>query len=100
MKTKDKVREETNKYALENTPYWKILNEEYNIPLIKGEEQEWFEKDQKQSKKLISNYGESSWNMLELANALRNEDISEGFFRQLVSYEMDKCFKRLNNEQT
>lgn len=83
---------------MSNKPYWQQLNEEYSIPtngeLSDQEVIKWFEKDQKQSNYLIDKYGESSWNILELTNALRNEDISESFFRQLCRYELDKCFKR------
>lgn len=97
---KDKVREETNKNITEK-PYWQELNDEYAIPtngeLIDQEVVKWFEKDQAQSKYLIDRYGESSWNILEFANALRTEEISESFFRQLVRYEIDKCFKRLSD---
>lgn len=90
-----------------NKPYREQLNDEYSIPLpsksfeeASDEEiHEWFLKAQEQSKFLIDNYGESSWNILELANTLRNEDISESKFRDLVRKEMDKCFKRLNNER-
>lgn len=87
---------------MKNKPYWKTLSKEYSIPLSENasdkELQEWYKKDREQSNHLIEKYGESSWRINELANSLRNEDISESFFRQLVRYEMDKCFKRLNDE--
>ena len=79
--------------------YYKQLLEEYNIPLIKGYEKEWFEKDREQSNYLIERYGESAWNIHRFMELCRAEKISESLYRQLCRMEIDKCFKRLNNEK-
>ena len=88
---------------MKTKPYWQELNEEYNLSpngeLMDGEVEKYFIKDLKQSKYLVDRYGESSWNINEFANALRNEAISESYFRQIVRYEFDKCFKRLNGDK-
>lgn len=82
--------------------YWKELNEEYNVSpngeIMDGDLNEWIKKDREQSDYLINRYGESAWNIHRFMELCRAEDISESFFRQLVRYEMDKCFKRLENE--
>ena len=90
----------------ENTPYWKSLKEKYFIPLPKNkslkeatekEISEWYKKDREQSKYLIEKYGSCAWRINELANTLRNEEISESHFRELVRYQMHECFKELEN---
>jgi hypothetical protein len=82
--------------------YWQELNEKYNVfpngEIMDGDLDEWIKKDREQSEYLINRYGEVSWRLNDLANALRAEKISESFFRQLVRYEMDKCFKELKDE--
>ena len=91
----------------ENKPYWKRLKEKYEIPLpdksfeeaSDGEIIEWFEKDREQSKYLIEKYGSCSWRINELANTLRNEEISESHFRELVRYCLDEHFKNLSDEK-
>lgn len=83
--------------------YYKQLKEEYNIPLpnksfeeaSEDEIHEWFLKDMEQSKQLIDKYSESAWNIHRFMELCRAEEISESYFRQLVRYEMDKCFKKL-----
>ena len=85
----------------ENKPYWKSLKQKYEIPLpdksfeeaSDGEIIEWFEKDREQSKYLIEKYGSCSWRINELANTLRNEEISESHFRELVRYCLNEYFK-------
>ena len=91
----------------ENKPYWKSLKEKYFIPLPdKSFEEasdggiiEWFEKDREQSNYLIEKYGSCSWRINELANTLRNEEISESHFRELVRYCLDEHFKNLSDEK-
>lgn len=81
----------------EEKPYWKELKQKYLIPLPKNatdkEIERWYKKDQEQSMYLIDKYGSYSWRINELANTLRNEDISESHFRELVRF----CFKELEN---
>lgn len=83
-------------------PYWKQLKEKYFIPLPKNksfeeatEEEilEWYKKDREQSNYLIEKYGSHAWKINELANTLRNEEISESHFRELVRYQFEECFK-------
>lgn len=87
---------------MKEKPYWQELNEEYNVfpngEIMDGNLEELIKKDREQSKYLIDKYGESAWNIHRFMELCRAEDISESFFRQLVRQEMDKCFKRLNNE--
>ena len=91
----------------ENKPYWKSLKEKYFIPLPKNksfkeatEEEvlEWYKKDREQANYLIEKYGSCAWKINELANTLRNEEISESHFRELVRYCLDEHFKNLNDE--
>ena len=86
----------------ENKPYWKSLKEKYFIPLPKNksfeeatekEVLEWYKKDREQANYLIEKYGSCSWRINELANTLRNEEISESHFRELVRYCLDEHFK-------
>jgi hypothetical protein len=77
--------------------YIKELTQEYNIPYNEEEFEEYIKKDKEQTQYLLDNFGESSWHINDFANAVRNEEISESFFRKLVRFEMDKCFKRINN---
>ena len=86
----------------ENTPYWKSLKEKYFIPLPKNksfeeatekEISEWYKKDREQANHLIEKYGSCAWRINELANTLRNEEISESYFRELVRYCLDEHFK-------
>ena len=87
---------------MESKPYWKRLKEKYFIPLPKNKSFEeateeeilkWYEKDRKQSEELIEKYGSHAWRINELANTLRNEEISESHFRELVRYQFEECFK-------
>ena len=106
METKNKelpgINPQTFKIVLDK-PYWQILNEEYNVfpngEIMDGDLDELIKKDREQSAELIEKYGESAWNIWRFMELCRAEDISESFFRQLVRYEMDKCFKKLNNEK-
>ena len=91
----------------ENKPYWKSLKEKYFIPLPKNkslkeatveEISEWYEKDREQANYLIDKYGSCAWRINELANTLRNEEISESHFRELVRYCLDEHFKNLSDE--
>ena len=87
----------------ENKSYWKSLKEKYFIPLPKNksfeeatEEEvlEWYKKDREQANYLIEKYGSCSWKINELANTLRNEEISESHFRELVRYCLDEHLKQ------
>ncbi len=82
-------------YMKENKPYWKQLKEKYTIPLNEKKDDvfTWYEKDRKQSEELIEKYGSHAWSIYELANTLRNEDISESHFRELVRFQLQECFK-------
>jgi len=84
------------------TPYWKQLKEKYEIPLygelMDEEVFKWYEKDREQSEYLIEKYGSHAWKINELANTLRNEEISESHFRELVRYQFEECFKELKDE--
>ena len=90
---------------MKNREYWKVLKEKYTIPIPdKSFEEasdedilEWFEKDREQSKYLIEKYGSCAWRINELANTLRNEEISESHFRELVRYCLDEHFKNLSD---
>ena len=92
---------------MKNREYWKVLKEKYTIPLPdKSFEEasddeiiEWFEKDREQSKYLIEKYGSCSWRINELANTLRNEEISESHFRELVRYCLDEHFKETTDKK-
>ena len=55
----------------------------------------WFprRRDLKQETPLIEKYGSCAWRINELANTLRNEEISESHFRELVRYCLDEHFK-------
>ena len=78
---------------MEKGTYWDKLNEEYhNFPQEKTDENilAWYDAWQIRSKKLNEKYGHVSWRLLEVANMLRNEDISEGKFRELVRFCLDK----------
>ena len=81
----------------ENKPYWKSIKEKYEIPLngelMDEEVFKWYEKDREQSNHLIEKYDSCSWKINELANTLRNEEISESHFRELVRYCLDEHFK-------
>ena len=88
---------------IENKPYWKSLKEKYFIPLPKNkalkeatveEISEWYEKDREQANYLIEKYGSCAWRINELANTLRNEEISESHFRELVRYCLDEHLKQ------
>lgn len=79
------------------TEYIKELTEEYNISYNEQEIEKYIKKDEEQTQYLLDNFGESSWHINDFANAVRNDEISESFFRKLVRFEMDKCFKRINN---
>ena len=85
----------------ENKPYWKSLKEKYEIPLngelMDEEVFKWYEKDREQTNYLIEKYGSCSWKINELANTLRNEEISESHFRELVRYCLDEHFKNLSD---
>ena len=74
--------------------YYKELLEEFDIPtngeLSDQEAIKWFEQEQKQSKMLIDNYGESAWNIHRFMELCRAEEISESFFRQFVRMEIHK----------
>lgn len=74
---------------MEEKEYWEELTAEYSIPYDR-DITEWYEKDEKQRKYLLENYGESSWRILEFLELCRAEKISESFFRSLVRMEMDK----------
>ena len=91
---------------IKNKPYWKSLKEKYFIPLPKNksfeeatekEVLEWYKKDREQANYLIEKYGSCSWRINELANTLRNEEISESHFRELVRYCLDEHFKNLSD---
>ena len=92
---------------MKNREYWKVLKEKYTIPIPdKSFEEasdedilEWFEKDREQAKYLIEKYGSCAWRINELANTLRNEEISESHFRELVRYCLDEHFKNLSDEK-
>ena len=86
----------------ETKPYWKSLKEKYFIPLPKDkslkeatveEISEWYKKDREQANYLIEKYGSCAWRINELANTLRNEEISESHFRELVRYCLNEHFK-------
>lgn len=83
---------------MKEKPYWKELKEKYTIPLDENKDDvfKWYEKDRKLSEELIEKYGSHAWRINELANHLRNEDISESFFRELVRYQFAECFKELS----
>ena len=91
-----------NNSMKEEKPYWKQLKEKYEIPLngelMDEEVFKWYEKDREQSNYLIEKYGSHSWKINELVNALRNEDISESHFRELVRFQFEECFKELKDE--
>ena len=90
---------------MEEKEYWKSLKEKYFIPLpdksfeeaSDGEIIEWYEKDREQANHLIEKYGSCAWRINELANTLRNEEISESHFRELVRYCLDEHFKNLSD---
>ena len=92
---------------MKNREYWKVLKERYTIPLPdKSFEEasddeiiEWFEKDREQANYLIEKYGSCSWRINELANTLRNEEISESHFRELVRYCLDEHFKETTDKK-
>ena len=81
----------------ENKPYWKSLKEKYEIPLngelMDEEVFKWYKKDREQANYLIEKYGSCAWRINELANTLRNEEISESHFRELVRYCLNEHFK-------
>ena len=92
----------------ENKPYWKSLKEKYFILLPKNksfeeatekEISEWYKKDREQANYLIDKYGSCAWRINELANTLRNEEISESHFRELIRYCLDEHFKNLSDEK-
>jgi hypothetical protein len=76
--------------------YWKELNDEY-LQLPKEETEEslkaWYDAWKIKNQELLDKYGHISWLMLEVANMLRNEAISEGKFRELVRFCLDKELK-------
>ena len=87
---------------MKTKPYWKRLKEKYFIPLPKNksfeeatkeELLEWYKKDREHANYLIEKYGSCAWKINELANTLRNEEISESHFRELVRYCLDEHFK-------
>ena len=109
METKKEIpgiNPQTFKIVLEK-PYWKQLKEKYAIPLSEKSFEEvsddevyaWFLKDREQAKYLIKKYGSHAWKINELANTLRNEEISESHFRELVRYQLEECFKELKDEK-
>ena len=51
-------------------------------------------------KQLIEKYGKHSWKIFEFANLLRNEEISESYFRELVRNQFNECFKELSDYET
>jgi len=76
--------------------YWDKINEEYiNFPQEKTDENilAWYDAWKIKNQELLDKYGSISWLMLEVANMLRNEDISEGKFRELVRFCLDKELK-------
>jgi len=76
--------------------YWDKINEEYhNFPQEKTDENilVWYDAWQIKNQELLDKYGSISWLMLEVANMLRNEAISEGKFRELVRFCLDKELK-------
>lgn len=96
------INPQTFKIILEK-PYWQQLKEKYEIQLngelMDEEVFKWFEKDREQSNYLIEKYGEHSWRINDLANSLRNEDISESHFRELVRFQFEECFKQYKDKQ-
>lgn len=76
--------------------YWKELNDEH-LQLPKEETEDslkvWYDAWTTRNKELNKKYGHISWRLLEVANMLRNEDISEGKFRELVRFCLDKELK-------
>ena len=71
---------------VEKKEYWEELWKKYNprisTPLIP-------------SKQLITNYGESAWNIEQFMKLCLAEKISESLFRELVRYEFEECFNKL-----
>lgn len=82
-------------------PYWQQLTEEYEkmIPYNPEEDiDKWYNLHTTQRNTLLSRYGESTWRIQEFMELVRAEKISEGKFRDLVRFEIDKCFSRLNRD--
>jgi hypothetical protein len=76
--------------------YWKELNDEY-LQLPKEETEDslkvWYDAWQIRSKKLNEKYGHISWVLQDLAYMLEREEISQGKFRELVRFCLDKELK-------
>lgn len=86
---------------MEEREYYKQLVEEYAIGFFPDDESilDWSARERKQRDYLNDRYGEAAWDIHRFMELCRAEKISESFFRQLVRYRMDKCFKNLNNEK-
>ena len=92
---------------MEDKPYWKRLKEKYFITLpdksfeeaTEEEVFKWYKKDREQANYLIEKYGSCAWRINELANTLRNEEISESHFRELVRYCLDEHFKETSEKK-
>lgn len=83
--------------------YWIELTEEYDVypggELMHEKVTKYYDKNKEQTDYLLNRYGESAWNIHRFMELCRAEEISESFFRQLVRYEMDKCFKRIEDNE-
>ena len=76
--------------------YWDDLSDEYlQIPQPITDENAvvWYETWKIRNKDLLDNYGGLSWLLLELAQKLRMEEISESRFRELTRFCLDKELK-------
>jgi hypothetical protein len=76
--------------------YWDKINDEY-LQLPKEETEEslkvWYDAWQIRSKELNEKYGHISWVLQDLAYMLEREEISQGKFRELVRFCLDKELK-------
>ena len=81
---------------MKNREYWKELNEEYHkFPQEKTDENilAWYDAWEIRSKELNKKYGHISWVLQDLAYMLEREEISQGKFRELVRFCLDKELK-------
>ncbi len=76
-------------------PYHEILKHKYFFKEDSESIQTWHTRYNKFANFLFKRFGTSAWRINEFANALRAEDISESYFREVVRYEMHENFNRI-----
>lgn len=82
---------------MKNKQYWEKLSNKYiedTTNKTSDELRVWFKLYNIRNNRLLKHWGNSSWNIQEFTELLYSEEISQGKFRELVRFEMEKSFKK------